>query len=337
MNKDFLINFGLLLCTILLFFSLAEVLLRITGIQTTGFHPPRIYEASNDPRISYTLQPNMKKRAFRTLITTNSLGLRSAEPEEGKPIIAVLGDSITFGYGLEDDETLPARLQALLQDYNVQNGGVPGYFLPQEAALYEVTLAPLKPAALVLVFFFNDLSAEVAAVASPEGFIHPPDWAYSRPQCSPIEEGVFGFIPGRCWLDLHSATYGILKKLVTRRSTDVQLQEERIIAKEQPLGDPVTEEEFARYGEQLSTFARSLPPNLPRLFVIWPDHLLHTQSRPKIKALAKRHGFAVLDLYDIFGNEPETLPGDSIHPSPETAGEAAQALYNALTPLLPSS
>lgn len=330
MKKDIPMNIGLLLGTVVLFFTASEILLRAAGFRSPAFDPPRIYRQSSDPRMSYELKPNMHDRAFGSSITTNSLGLRSSEPESGKPVIAVLGDSVAFGYGLEDDETIPARLQKLLPGSGVQNGGVPGYFLPQEAALYEAKMAPLRPAALILIFLFNDLTAEIADIAHPDGFIHPPDWTPKPPTCSPIEGGVFGLIPGRCSLDLHSALYGVIKKIVTRRSTERALREERVSARENPDDDPVTEEQLARYASQLGAFSRVLPPDLPRLFVIWPDTPMHALSRPRLKTIAGEQGFAVLDLYDVFGNDPETRRGDSIHPSPKTARGAAAAIRDAL-------
>src|SRR3989338_8286393 len=77
--------------------------------------------------ISYQLKSNISKSAFRNTVTTNSLGFRSPEPDSAKPMIALVGDSITFGYGVADDETLAANLQKLLPGYDIQNAGVPGY------------------------------------------------------------------------------------------------------------------------------------------------------------------------------------------------------------------
>jgi len=62
-------------------------------------------------------------------ITTNSLGFRSEELDQNKKQIIVLGDSVAWGYGVSDEETMPYLLEQKLQslDYQVSNLAVSGY------------------------------------------------------------------------------------------------------------------------------------------------------------------------------------------------------------------
>jgi hypothetical protein len=76
-----------------------------------------------------------RTRSYR--LTTNSEGLRAPEigpKRRGTTRIIALGDSVTHGWGVEDDETYPARLQALLRerghDVEVINAGVPANVVP---------------------------------------------------------------------------------------------------------------------------------------------------------------------------------------------------------------
>ena len=75
-----------------------------------------------DPVLSYSLRENAsavhREADFQVTVHTNALGLRG-EPASRKKAadtyrILVVGDSFAFGFGVEDDEALPARLAAEL-------------------------------------------------------------------------------------------------------------------------------------------------------------------------------------------------------------------------------
>jgi hypothetical protein len=81
--------------------------------------PLSVYRFDSDPRVGYaprdtTLAP-LPDQPFRT----DALGMRvrpGGEPPEGCQRLVVLGDSVAFGMGLRDDETLAAQLEAVLAD-----------------------------------------------------------------------------------------------------------------------------------------------------------------------------------------------------------------------------
>jgi len=76
-----------------------------------------LYAAHADPLVGYTLRPNASLSILDGSIRSDGLGLR-ANPGPPPPAdalrIVVLGDSVAFGFGLDDDATLAARLQPLL-------------------------------------------------------------------------------------------------------------------------------------------------------------------------------------------------------------------------------
>ncbi|MBT4586025.1 hypothetical protein HOC67_03985, partial [Candidatus Peregrinibacteria bacterium] len=154
--KNISINLGLLVITTILFFGGIEVALRVTGLQTVKPNPPKIYQVSEDERISYELIPNISRKAYRQTVTTNSLGFRSAELEEEKETVVILGDSIAFGYGVKDSQTIAANLAEQIPEYNWLNTASPGYHLGMQTAIYETKLRELDPAMLMLVFHYND-------------------------------------------------------------------------------------------------------------------------------------------------------------------------------------
>ena len=55
-----------------------------------------------DAELGWRTIPNRHSEAWGG-ITSNSLGFRSPEPLPGKPVIAVAGDSVAFGFGVSDE------------------------------------------------------------------------------------------------------------------------------------------------------------------------------------------------------------------------------------------
>ena len=97
-------------------------------------------------------------------------------------------------------------------------------------------------------------------------------------------------------------------------------QEERTVTKA-----PDKSEYLDDYASELQKLARIIPTN--RTFIIWPDNFLHTETRPELIQIAERNGFTVIDLYELFGNQVETLSWDTVHPSPKSIEDAAQYIH----------
>lgn len=104
-------------------------------------------------------------------ITINSFGFRGREITEKKPPgvvrIMVLGDSYTFGDGVDDEDTLPWALEDMLNErdagvrYEVINAGVMGSYIKNESELYFNYARRFDPDVLILAYCWNDIS-EVA-------------------------------------------------------------------------------------------------------------------------------------------------------------------------------
>ncbi|HYE86385.1 MAG TPA: hypothetical protein VEA16_08515 [Vicinamibacterales bacterium] len=157
----------------------AEVALRTVSPRRTfdvlaGAYPA-MFNASDV--MPYRLRPNYQGRLatseFDTGIRINSLGYRGPEFAVAKGRarrILVIGDSFTFGWGVNDDETYPARLQRLLparmgsQQVEVINAGFAACYSPDTYYLYlkNEGLA-LNPDAIVVgLFVGNDLDSDAA-------------------------------------------------------------------------------------------------------------------------------------------------------------------------------
>jgi hypothetical protein len=153
-------------------------------------------------------------RANEVEHTTNRLGFRGSEfavsNQDGRLVaskpadtfrIIFLGDSFTFGEGVRDEDTYPARTAALLQKehpsglprFEAYNLGVGAYNTTQELTLLEHLGLKLKPDCVVLGYVLNDAEPPMFEVnpqtksfqrtghAGPEGFgdpVPPDRWLF---------------------------------------------------------------------------------------------------------------------------------------------------------------
>ncbi|MBI3088395.1 MAG: SGNH/GDSL hydrolase family protein [Candidatus Omnitrophica bacterium] len=122
-------------------------------------HP--IYHHRLDPHATFPQQ----SPDFHTVATTNNLGLRGPADYGPKPAgatrLLMLGDSFTFGVGVNDEETFCALLQGALdrrgRRVEVINAGLGSYSpILDYLALRDLYL-PLEPDAVILWFDFGDL------------------------------------------------------------------------------------------------------------------------------------------------------------------------------------
>lgn len=330
-TRHWLGNLGTVVVTVVVFLGFLEIFLRITGIDKGLPKTPPIFERSNDPVLSYQLKSDMTETAYRSTVTTDRRGFRSAEIHPGKPSVVLLGDSIFFGYGLEDDQTIGARLHHYLgEGYNVITAAAPGYQLIQEAALFKNKVEELHPDVLVLEFYWNDLTENLPDVLDDEGNMRAAGWKPGDRQCNPAITGVLSYIPGKCWLDLHSGLYRTIKKVASNRTEQQNAAQQVKDLTRTALNDTASPELLKKYERELTEFSRSLPVTMKKLFVIWPERPLHLLSTPVLRAMAERNGFEVLNLYEVFGNRGESLSWDTTHPSPKMADEAAAVIKSAL-------
>jgi lysophospholipase L1-like esterase len=120
-----------------------------------------------DPEIRYTLVPDQRGWIDDGFVTINSLGFRGRETKTPKPAgvyrIVTIGDSLTLGWGVNDDETFSAQLERQLQSHfphrpiDVVNLGVSGYDTRQEVALLKRNLSQLDPDLVLVGFYSNDV------------------------------------------------------------------------------------------------------------------------------------------------------------------------------------
>ena len=96
--------------------ALGEVALRAIDLGHPYYSAPELYRPSDDPRVLFEPRPGFDGFSEGVWLTTNSRGLRERELPLAKPAgarrVVFLGDSVTFGAGVNDDEPFPRLLEA---------------------------------------------------------------------------------------------------------------------------------------------------------------------------------------------------------------------------------
>lgn len=118
------------------------------------------------PTRGWEMVPGSTHYTYHHRVAVNSLGLRGPElgarrPDEQR--VLFLGDSLTYGQGVGDDETVPAALEAALRArdggaWTVVNGGLRAYGTAQELALLAELGARLQPDVVLLGWYWNDVN-----------------------------------------------------------------------------------------------------------------------------------------------------------------------------------
>lgn len=251
---------------------------------------------------------------FDFAVSTDARGLRrgggASGETEGLHVLA-LGDSCTFGLGVEDDEAWPALLEQLLAPRvaggaRVSNAGVPGYTSFQGLRYLEGPGLALEPDLVLVSFGFND-----ADVWSSRSDVETARWLAERARL-------------RSWDALlhRSALYaGLARGLRGRAGPEVDVRLERPrVAPEEFLANLRAMRELTRLRE------------IPTVFLIWPyrDQLQRNDPapivyQPLITQAGERSATPVLDLFEAFRRADEPFL-DHVHASPAGTRAAAREI-----------
>lgn len=147
----------------LLGFGVGELGLRVLRGRIEGADLLERGLTTYDPQLGWRLSPSWRGRhrrhEFDAGYATNALAFRGPESAAREPAALWLGDSFTFGFGVDDGATFVDRLDAAraggLRHVNL---GVPGYSTDQELLLLERRLSTFDARLVALVVYLgNDL------------------------------------------------------------------------------------------------------------------------------------------------------------------------------------
>jgi lysophospholipase L1-like esterase len=320
--------------------SLAATLLvleagfRLAGVSVGTVQVNRAtVRVSDNPRLRFELRPGGAVRA-EVAYRVNAQGLRGRETTVEKPSgvrrVAVLGDSIAFGYWVAEEHGFARQLEAMLNEaapggggVEVLNFGVPGYNLDQEIEALRARALAFSPDLVVVAFCLNDLEG----IFSYElGLVQ--DRSARR-----------GRLTGRAWEAL--LLRSTLAAWVEYRLSELDARRSFVRARN-PVGGPLYEGALEQQREALAgrmAVLRSLlaARGLPGLLVVFPElggrfeRYPHRELHEAVVEEAGRAGLAAVDLLGCFSAyDFRDLRVDVVHPGPLGHRVAAHAVRDAL-------
>jgi lysophospholipase L1-like esterase len=259
-------------------------------------------------------------------LRANSLGYRDREFVVPKPAgtyrVAVIGDSITFGGGLDEED----RFTSLIQDrvgrdgIEILNLGVPGRDLPQHLDALEHDALPLDPDFILLQLFVNDFDSP------DEGHPTNPHWS----------EGFHR------WLEKRSALYTVASIELGTIKGELGIVETYPEYMQRTLGDQATPASIGA-AKRLRAFIRMCRDAHRPLGIVFFPHLAFDLKRnypfaylnDRVERICREEGVPYLDLRPEFGAATrDTLQVNRFdaHPSPKASRIAAAAILTTFGP-----
>ena len=288
---------------------------------------------SDNPRLRFELRPGGVARA-EVEYRVNELGLRgpeaTTEKTPGVGRVAVLGDSIAFGYWVSDGQGFARQLETLLNDgastggrVEVLNFGVPGYNLEQEIEVLRSKALAFSPDLVVVLFCLNDLESL---------FSYELGLVQERTERGRTTAGLV-----REWLVARSRFFSWLEY----RFTELEARRSFVKAKnplEGPLyAEAVSQQKRALQGQLAVLRTLLASRGIAGLIVVVPvlgdrfERYPHRELHRAVAEVAEAESLAMLDLLDCFSAyEFRDLRIDVVHPSPLGHRVMAHAVRDAL-------
>jgi lysophospholipase L1-like esterase len=316
-----------LLISVAIFFAAIEVLTRAVLDDGMNFdlemwkYARQVKRVSPIAGVGHDHQPNTSARLMGVDVTINSFGLRDREYPIEKPDgvvrVLMLGDSVTFGWGVEAEDTVAKKLERKLNAessgprFEVINAGVGNYNTVMEVLSFVERDAALKPDVVILNYFIND--AEPVPTRHDIGLLEYSYAAvYFMGRLDILRREYFG---KEDWRTYYADLYG-------------------------PNSEGWNQARIAL--DRLAKFCRA--SNIKLMIVNYPElHQLDPYPFPQVTAsvegLANQSDVPFLDLLSsVDGVEPSSLwvsPTDA-HPNRNATERFAEAMNAALLQLFPS-
>ncbi len=321
-----LINAAVLVMTLVLCLGIAELVARWLKYRPI----PRTYVGQvveryhenyvADPAIGWKMKPNRRFQYNHTThVQVNSQGFRAPfdfRRNEVRKVIALVGDSFTFGVGVDYEHTFTSILQESFPSTVVYNFGVPGFGTDQIMDTVRTYALSYKPALIVVSFITDDFQRSLDAFRRVEGFDKP---TYKVVKGWPVPKTPAD-TPGALFrfIESHSALMGAAE-LASRRLA---------------IKYPVFEWWTLNAAILRKIQADCQAAGTPVLFVLIP-----TRMRPHFALLHRFMSKMNADFLDLADDNLLPIPGsympNDLHPNPQGHRYIAQAIRQWIVGHLP--
>jgi len=277
------------------FTALVMLLLAEFGLRAASFAMNKVRGSTYDPELGWRLVAGITKKDYQWCdqlpATTNSAGWRDAEHTLEKPNgvtrIVALGDSFTFGYGVDFGQRFTEFLEESMSRAEVINMGVFAYGTDQEVRVYELYGRQYKPDIVILnVYLGNDIDDLRMKV------IH----SWPKPYFVPESDGLRLVKPEQAWsifIRTHSYLAELLLQLLERGKRFSSMADE--------LRDADMVKLFYALVGRLS--AETTADNAKLLVVLYYPRDATAEEQALYKNISRElsaQGHAVLDLHSVF-------------------------------------
>jgi lysophospholipase L1-like esterase len=153
---------------------LIAILVLETFAITTGFTINDYYKITHkyfyeflqpDEKLGYIPQPNLKNFNYYwidetkdAVINTDNYGFRNLGRDYADSNLYFVGDSFTWGWGIDREKTFYGLLESELNQ-PIVTLGIPGYGFEQYQVLFKDWISKYKPKTVILCLYANDLEA----------------------------------------------------------------------------------------------------------------------------------------------------------------------------------
>lgn len=297
-------------------FLLLEIVARVFDPLGVSYYPKTAAYMDTmvvEPPLGYHNRPNLDGTYYGVHVRINSIGLRDREierqPGESEFRILVLGDSVPFGIAVEYEQSIPYRLEQVLQteladsgwNFRTINGGTISYNTEQELTQLKGLGLRLGPKLVTLIYAENDIQPKMWIFDKRRAwYVRAVERSYAASLLALVSKKVAGLGPvGR-----------IEGKLVA--------------------GDPG----WARSKESLEELnGICRQARIPLVVFTFP-------SLPVVEEVGRREGFPVTSLLELpfwksEGERPEDYANSATdgHPNPRGSEIYARLMYGALVDL----
>jgi lysophospholipase L1-like esterase len=339
-------GFALLGGSVLLTLLLLEGIARLVFSAPAAWGQPQL-RFESDAELIFKLVPRQVGYTADVMTRINEHGLRGAAVPlarvDGVARILFLGDSIVFGYGVGDRDTVTEQLASALAGEGVRteviNAGVPAYNSEQEIAYLLDQGLGYDPDWVVLGFCWNDIAEKVGVEIGASGELRSPgeiddgsvvDGPAGYAVRNVIKRSRLLYNAVRGWRALRAraappdrATAMRQSVLDGRDTAPVQAGWARVRAALQRLRQAADERGFRPL-----VVAFPLPIALEREFP-------HRTYPARLQEIAAEVGLPFHDLEPAFraafrGHDSLFIPYDGDHPNPAGTQVAARAIAAAI-------